>query len=119
MLKWAALLAILGVGGMIIAGRMGINKKEASELEQSATTMWTRTKEAAGNFSVAGKVKAVLSWRKGISGGDLEVSSAGSVVTIKGKAKDAAQKKLILDLANNVEGVEKVVDEIKVAAPMP
>ncbi len=63
-------------------------------------------------------VRARLASDKRLAGIDFKISAEGNVVTIRGVVPDASTKRLAIEVAENTTGVEKVVDELAIPAPL-
>jgi len=62
------------------------------------------------------KVKLTLLFHRYVNAGKTVVEVKDCVVTLKGEAASTAQKELTTEYANDIEGVNKVVNEMTVAA---
>ncbi|MBY0458354.1 MAG: BON domain-containing protein [Gemmataceae bacterium] len=62
-------------------------------------------------------VRARLAADKRFVGVEFTVLSDGGVVTLRGTVPDARVKRLAVGVADNTVGVERVVDELVIAAP--
>ena len=74
------------------------------------------TGEAAGNAKVASKVNIVLASWKGIHMDRFRVESKDGVVTLVGTVPTAKEKAEVQRVANQVRGVDKVINNLKVEA---
>lgn len=54
------------------------------------------------------KVKSTYLYSNNINGSDIEVSTAGGVVTLSGKVDSGAERDLAIELAKNIRGVKSV-----------
>jgi hyperosmotically inducible periplasmic protein len=60
-------------------------------------------------------VKSVLFMHRSVNSINLEVSVSGGIVTLRGEAKNLAQKQLVTEYAKDVDGVKDVYNEMKIA----
>lgn len=75
-----------------------------------------RFRAAAGESSVGGRVESRLRWDRYLKGSEIEVALTGvGEVALRGEVADAALKARAVELARTTVGVERVVDELKVA----
>jgi len=70
--------------------------------------------EAVDDASVTALVKATLLYHRSTSALNTGVETKDGLVTLSGKAKNAAEKDLAEKLASDVHGVKKVVNNITV-----
>lgn len=59
-------------------------------------------------------IKSKLIFNENVSGFDVSVSTKDNIVTLEGAVETGIERDLIIRLAENVEGVEKVINKIKV-----
>ena len=104
----------LFVSVVIAVGIAGCNPTDSAELAADSKKLAATAQRAATNATVAAKVSTALSLRKGVDMGGLKVEAEGGVVTLKGKTRTSKEKALILDIATNTRGVERVVDQLTV-----
>ena len=83
----------------------GIQRGARSEPE------WFRTVKDA---TVTAKVKSKLLWNRNTNGLEIDVSTDGGVVTLKGEVASDAQRELAVLLAKNTTGVQRVKDRLEV-----
>lgn len=80
---------------------------EAGDLAESAA-------RSAGNATVAAKVNTALSLRKGVHMEGLHIEAEGGTVTVGGHVSTQKEKDLVLTIARETRGVEKLIDELRV-----
>ena len=90
----------------------GCSQEDTNHIETDAQKMAKDAGQAASSLTLAGKVNSVLRLMKKIEGSDVSVTALDGVVTVSGKATDDTQKKFILETAEGVKGVDKVVDHL-------
>jgi osmotically-inducible protein OsmY len=95
---------------------VGCNSQDATDLKRDASQLGKTASRAATNATVAGKVETALALRKGVNIKTLHIEATGSTVTISGHVGSALEKQSVLDVANETVGVDRVVDQINVAA---
>ncbi|SDV50999.1 BON domain-containing protein [Chitinasiproducens palmae] len=67
--------------------------------------------------TVTARVKAELLRTAAVSGTDVKVDSQGGVVTLSGQVGSADQSVAAAEVARNVEGVDGVINALRVATP--
>ena len=85
------------------------------DVKNSAANSW----QGVGEFGIEGRVAARLRWDRSLADAKIEVSANGAIVELKGSVRDAAQKRRALDLAESTEGVDRVSDNLELAAHDP
>ncbi len=95
----------------------GCNSTDKKNLAEDAQKLATTAGTALKNAELAGKVNGVLTVWKGVDMSGFEVQTEGSTVTLNGTVRDDAEKRRILMVVNQVRGVEKVIDKLKVKDP--
>ncbi|MCB0826636.1 MAG: BON domain-containing protein [Armatimonadetes bacterium] len=93
---------------------VGCNSKDANDITRDAGKLAETTVRSVANATVAVKVNTALSLRKGVHMENLHIESEGSTVTIGGHVETSSEKKLIMEIAKETRGVEKVVDDLRV-----
>lgn len=92
----------------------GCNQEDSRDLQRDAGKLVKTAETSIKNASVAVKVSTVLSLRKGVDMSGFRVGSKEGTITLTGTVRTAEEKKLVLETAMGVRGVEKIVDELKV-----
>jgi hyperosmotically inducible periplasmic protein len=72
------------------------------------------TRRALGEGSLTAKIKAKMALDDHVKAFDLNVDTAGSVVTVTGTVNTTAERDRALELARDTEGVTQVVDRLQV-----
>ena len=114
--KTSVLRTIQGITLCIGITLSGCNPKDAAELKQDAGKLVKTTTTAAGNAKVAGNVNLILASWKGIHMDRFRVESKGGDVTLVGTVPTAKEKAEVQRVANQVRGVDKVINNLKVEA---
>lgn len=86
----------------------------ASAQEDTATTKMEAIGEAVDDASITAMVKGTLLYHRSTSALNTNVVTKDGVVTLKGTAKNNAEKDLAEKLTNDVRGVKKVVNNITI-----
>ncbi len=103
------MLALL-VGLLLV----GCNATDSQELTQDVGKVAETATRSLANASLAVKVNTHLSLRKGVDMSGLRVESEGGTVTVSGHVHTPQEKSLVLTLARETRGVERVVDKLRV-----
>lgn len=104
---------------MVAAPRMASPKpiSNASSAVQPASTTQQSTQPTAADVAVTDSIIAKLQQLKSagqLRGFELDVSTVGGDVWLRGRVANATQKTLILDAARRSRGVARVIDDITV-----
>jgi osmotically-inducible protein OsmY len=93
---------------MIVAG------EPATPDEKTMSEKMDATIESIDDVSITALVKTTLLYHRSTSGLSTTVETNGGVVTLKGTAKNAAEKDLATKFASDVHGVKSVVNNMTV-----
>jgi osmotically-inducible protein OsmY len=103
------MLALL-VGLLLV----GCNATDSQELTQDVGKVAETATRSLANASLAVRVNTHLSLRKGVDMSGLRVESEGGTVTVSGHVHTPQEKSLVLTIARETRGVERVVDKLRV-----
>lgn len=92
----------------------GCNPTDAKDISQDAGKLAESAGRSAANASVAVKVNTALGLRKSVDMSGLHVEAEGGTVTIGGHVKSKKEKALVLEIARDTRGVDKVIDDLRV-----
>ena len=70
---------------------------------------------AAENASLTAKIKSKMALDDVVQAANIDVDTAGTVVTVRGRVASEAERQQALRLARETEGVTSVVDELTVS----
>lgn len=101
----------LVLGGLLL---VGCNATDSQELTQDVGKVAETATRSLANASLAVKVNTHLSLRKGVDMSGLRVESEGGTVTVSGHVHTPQEKSLVLTIARETRGVERVVDRLRV-----
>lgn len=97
------------------AQQFGQGASEAGkQLANSASSAGSAAKQNLSDSAITAKVKAALASNAGLRSLGLHVSTSHGVVTLSGTVNQASRKTLAAQVAGQVSGVEKVVNQIQV-----
>ena len=97
------------LAGETVAGMPGVKSVDNKLVEKSGVPA------AKSDAWLITKVKSTLLFHKNVNGLATEVSAKKGVITLRGQAASMAQKDLTTEYAMDVEGVQNVKNEMKVA----
>ncbi|MCU0315702.1 MAG: BON domain-containing protein [Fimbriimonadaceae bacterium] len=103
-------VVVVGLG----LGLVACNPTDAKELTQDAGQLAESGTRSLVNASLAVKVNTALGLRKGVDMTGLRVESEGGTITVSGHVRTAKEKALVLEIARETKGVEKVVDKLTI-----
>lgn len=101
----------LVLGGLLL---VGCNATDSQELTEDVGKVAETATRSLANASLAVKVNTHLSLRKGVDMSGLRVESEGGTVTVSGHVHTPQEKSLVLTIARETRGVERVVDKLRV-----
>lgn len=86
----------------------------SSELREG----WASLKKTVDRMGIQGRVYSRLRWDKQIDTSEIDIDSdEAGVVVLRGNVRSADAKDKAISLAGDTVGVERVVDELRIAAP--
>lgn len=94
---------------------IGCNSEDAGDLKRDAGNLAGSATKAAGNAELVIRVNAQLAQTKGVQMDGLHIEAKGGVVTAGGHVHTAEEEKLVLKSIEGIKGVDKVVDDLRVA----
>lgn len=105
-------------------GLVGCTPAQNNEVQQNVQGVGQEIKEGAGkakeaidNQTLEGKVKTVLTSRKGLEAKGIDVEAKDGVITLKGDVASPDQAQLAEQVAGEVEGVTSVVNQLTMRVP--
>lgn len=93
----------------------GCNSEDSSNLQHDAGKLAETATKAAGNAELVIRVNAALAQTKGVDMDGLHIEAKKGVVTVGGHVHTAEEKALVLKTTNSIKGVDKVVDDLRIA----
>ena len=97
-----------------VDNRLVVDREHESTIERKADSFASNVKDA----SITATVKTKLLANSHTSGMDINVDTDNRVVTLKGKVGSATESDLAEKIAENVDDVEKVVNNLRVEKNM-
>jgi hyperosmotically inducible periplasmic protein len=89
-----------------------LNERRAGDREYTGRTTGDKIDDA----SITARIKSSLAVRRSTSATRTEVTTLDGVVTIRGEARNTAEKDLVTKIANDIDGVRDVRNEMVVRA---
>ena len=102
-------MAMLAGAGLYI---VGCDPKNTEDLTRDTAHIAQDASAAMASATQAGKVRAVLSLRKGVELSGISIDAKDGVVTLSGTVRDHAEHRRIVDTVNQIRGVDKVEDKL-------
>ena len=103
--------ATSGEGGPVDENRA---REAGAEVGETLAEGATEAQRAAANAALTAKIKAKMALDDGVKAADIDVDTAGSVVTLSGRVASADERAKAVQLARDTDGVTSVVDRLVV-----
>ena len=111
---------VLETGSRAVA-TTGVDTARAREIgaqvKERTSEAAQQTRRALSDSGLTAKIKAKMALDDAVKALDLDVDTAGTVVTVSGRVRTAAERQRALRLARETDGVTKVIDRIQVRRP--
>jgi osmotically-inducible protein OsmY len=104
--------AVRGISKVV--NNITVDKNEDVDLTDRAKKGLSKAGNPITDAWITTKVKWFLTFDDTLDGSNINVDTANKVVTLKGTVKSAAQKTRAVQLAQQTEGVGKVVDQMTI-----
>jgi osmotically-inducible protein OsmY len=101
--------------GQAIDQSVASAEKKADESGQAIQRGGEKVADAAADASLTAKVKTALLSTPDVGGLKIDVDTKSGVVTLKGDVKSADEKSRAERVASAVEGVQSVVNDLRIA----
>ena len=115
---WAGTSVSRGDGAKSTIGTTGINtdaaRERAAELGERAAVASAKAGEAVRDASVTAKIKAKMALDDLVKARTIDVTTDGTSVTLSGRVHSNDERDRALRLARETEGVQQVVDRLRV-----
>lgn len=92
----------------------GCNTEDAGNITRDTGNLVKHTTQAAGSAQLAGRVWGALANTKDVDTKGLHIDAKDGVVTVSGHVKDMKEEKRVVDAIDNVKGVDKVIDKLRI-----
>ena len=86
----------------------------AAQVKERTSDAAHDTRQVLSDSSLTAKIKAKMALDDHVKAFDLDVETAGGIVTVGGTVHSDAERQRALLLARDTEGIKKVVDRIQV-----
>jgi osmotically-inducible protein OsmY len=118
--KLIILVVVVVAAGVFFLG-WNLTGDRSAEVDEAGRAIGTAGRAAAdaaqrtlADGSLTAKIKAKMSLDDTVKALDLNVDTAGGVVTVKGVVRSEAERVRALQLARETDGVTRVIDQIQV-----
>jgi osmotically-inducible protein OsmY len=91
-------------------------RQRGAELGEKAAIATAKVQETLDEAGITGKIKAKLALDDYVKSRSINVTTNGTVVTLTGQVKSAAEQKRALTIATETAGVSRVVDRLEIRA---
>jgi osmotically-inducible protein OsmY len=105
----------IAILALVLISVWGCNSEDAHDLSRDAGNLAQSATKAAGNAEVVVRVNAQLAQTKGVDVSGLHIENKAGVVTVGGHVRTAEEKALVLKTTESIRGVDKVVDDLRIA----
>jgi hyperosmotically inducible protein len=99
---------------LLALGLAGCNANDARELREDAGNLAETAVESAGDAQLVARIWAALANRKGVDLSGLHIESEDGVITLSGHVPNAEERARVRASANDVRGVKKVIDKLRI-----
>jgi hyperosmotically inducible protein len=103
--------ATTGEGGPIDTTRA---REAGAEVAEKFAEGANEAQRAAANATLTAKIKAKMALDDSVKAADIDVDTAGSVVTLSGRVAGESERAKAVQLARDTDGVTSVVDRLVV-----
>ncbi|MEZ0327361.1 MAG: BON domain-containing protein [Fimbriimonas sp.] len=94
---------------------LGCNAEDAGDLKRDAGALAKTTGRAATNAQLVARINLALAQTKTVDMSGLHIEAKEGVVTVGGRVRDSTAQNKVLQVVESVRGVEKVVDDLRIA----
>jgi hypothetical protein len=89
-------------------------RERGAEIGEKSAVAAEKMKHELADATLTGKIKAKMALDDSVRSRSIDVSTDGSVVTLSGSVRSAAERQRAVALARETEGVTRVVDHLSV-----
>jgi hyperosmotically inducible protein len=100
--------------GIIDAEDKARAREAGAEIGETVATGAEQAKRVAADGSITAKIKAKMALDDTVKALNIDVDTDGSIVTLTGRVKSAAERERAMRLARETDGVSSVVDRLAV-----
>ena len=90
------------------------NSQDAADLKRDVGQVAKTATRAAGNAQLVARANATLAQTKGIDVSGLHIEATGGTVTVGGHVRNAPEKRKVVETLQDIRGVDKVVDKLRI-----
>jgi len=101
----------VGTGGATTTEKA---RERGAEIGEKSAVAAEKVKNELAEAALTGKIKAKMALDDIVRSRSIDVSTNGSVVTLSGSVRSAAERQRAVTLARETEGVTRVVDDLTV-----
>lgn len=89
-------------------------RERGAELGEKAAVATQKVETAVGEAALTTKIKAKMALDDSVKARAIDVTTAGSIVTLSGTVRSAAERDRAVALARETAGVSRVVDQLQI-----
>jgi hypothetical protein len=89
-------------------------RERGAEIGEKSAIAAEKVKSGLAEAAVTGKIKTKMALDDTIKARSIDVTTTGTVVTVSGAVRSAAERNRVVALARETEGVSRVVDHLEV-----
>jgi hyperosmotically inducible protein len=89
-------------------------RERGAEIGEKSAIAAEKMKSELSGAALTGKIKAKMALDDAVRSRSIDVTTNGSVVTLSGSVRSAAERQRAVTLARETEGVTRVVDDLNV-----
>jgi hyperosmotically inducible periplasmic protein len=89
-------------------------RERGAEIGEKSAVAAEKMKKELADAALTGKIKAKMALDDAVRSRSIDVTTEGSVVTLSGSVRSAAERQRAVTLARETEGVTRVVDHLNV-----
>jgi osmotically-inducible protein OsmY len=90
------------------------NSQDAADLKRDVGQVAKTATRAAGNAQLVARANATLAQTKGVDVSGIHIEAVGGAVTVGGHVRNAQEKRKVLATVQDIRGVDKVVDKLRI-----
>jgi hyperosmotically inducible protein len=105
----------VGTSGVIDEADKARAREAGAEIGETVAAGAEQAQRAAADGSITAKIKAKMALDDTVAAANIDVDTDGSIVTLSGRVRTAAERERAVRLARETDGVSSVVDRLAVS----
>lgn len=103
--------AVVGTSGTVDVQRA---RERGAEVGEKAAVATRKIQETVSEAALTTKIKAKMALDDNVKARSIDVTTSGTIVTLSGTVRSAAERERAVTLARETSGVTRVVDELQI-----